>query len=79
MLARHQTTSSRCADRRSGKRLREANPLARHLIDVGCANVRVPQARELVIAEFIGHDEHDVRTLLGERRRAPHGERYEQQ
>jgi hypothetical protein len=40
--------------------------MARHLIDAGGPNVRVPKARQLVVTELIGHDVNDVGFIGGE-------------
>ena len=60
MLAGHQTTTCGCTDARTCQSLSKSNPLARHLIDAGGPNVRIPKARQLVVTEFIGHDVNDV-------------------
>ena len=56
MLAGHQDTPRRRANRGPGVEVREAHPLARHAVEVRCGDDLLPVAAELAVAEVVGHD-----------------------
>ena len=61
VLARHQAAARRRTHRRARQRLGEADSLSRHAVDVGGLDVGVPHARELIVAQLIGHDVDHIR------------------
>src|SRR5262249_21909041 len=74
VLARHQATARRSADRRAAVRLGEAHTLRRQPVDVRGANLLLTVAADFVAAQVIREDEDDVRPLrLGGPRRLRRG------
>jgi hypothetical protein len=45
--------------------LREPHPLASQAIDMRRANLRLPVATQIAVAQVIGDDEHHIRPRLG--------------